>query len=100
MMRLVNDVNSLNDLLTNGLINVINDFIMLIANRYHVQYECASYTGIVSPVAGSVAIMFGLRSVIRERWQIVRQKNSNMNACRRKHIRYACYSGLCAGRRE
>jgi len=31
MMRLVNDVNSLNDLLTNGLINVINDFIMLIA---------------------------------------------------------------------
>ena len=30
MMWLVNDVN-LNDLLTNGLINVINDFIMLIA---------------------------------------------------------------------
>ncbi len=87
MMRLVNDVNSLNDLLTNGLINVINDFIMLIAIiviMFSMNVRLTLVSFLLLPAL--VAIMFGLRSVIRERWQIVRQKNSNMNAYLQENI--------------
>ena len=75
MMRLVNDVNSLNDLLTNGLINVINDFIMLIAIiviMFSMNVRLTLVSFLLLPAL--VAIMFGLRSVIRERWQIVRRR--------------------------
>ena len=87
MMRLVNDVNSLNDLLTSGLINVVNDFIMLIIIviiMFSMNVRLTLMSFILLPAL--VAIMFGLRQIIRERWQIVRQKNSNMNAYLQENI--------------
>lgn len=87
MMRLVNDVNSLNNLLTSGLINVINDFVMLIVIviiMFSMNVRLTLMSFILLPAL--VAIMFGLRQIIRERWQIVRQKNSNMNAYLQENI--------------
>jgi len=87
MMRLVNDVNSLNNLLTSGLINVVNDFVMLIVIviiMFSMNVRLTLMSFILLPAL--VAIMFGLRQIIRERWQIVRQKNSNMNAYLQENI--------------
>lgn len=81
MMRLINDVNSLNDLLTNGLINVLNDFVMLaaiIGIMFSMNTRLTLISFILLPALA--ALVFGLRNLIRRRWQIVRQKNSNMNA--------------------
>jgi len=81
MMRLINDVSSLNDLLTNGLINVLNDFVMLaaiIGIMFTMNVRLTLISFILLPAL--LALVFGLRNVIRKRWQIVRQKNSNMNA--------------------
>lgn len=81
MMRVINDVNSLNDLLTNGLVNVLNDFVMLfaiMAIMFSMNVQLTLISFILLPAL--LALVFGLRNVIRRRWQIVRQKNSNMNA--------------------
>ncbi|MBZ4666395.1 ABC transporter ATP-binding protein [Mahella sp.] len=87
MMRLINDVNSLNDLLTNGLINVLNDFVMLaaiIGIMFSMNTRLTLISFILLPAL--MALVFGLRNVIRHRWQIVRQKNSNMNAYLQENI--------------
>ena len=66
---------------------MINDFIMLIAIIV-IMFSMIVRLTLVSflLLPALVAIMFGLRSVIRERWQIVRQKNSNMNAYLQENI--------------
>ncbi len=80
LVRVINDVNSLNDLFTNGIINVLIDvltlvllFIIMIA----VNWKLALIGMCILP--GLLFITMKLRRVMRKRWQAVRVKTSSMN---------------------
>lgn len=81
LIRVVNYVNSLNDLLQNGIINVITDLFSLIC--------IVIYMLIINPRLTLIAMaglpvlllaMYLLKNLQRSRWQKLSQKQSNMNA--------------------
>ncbi len=81
LVRVVNYVNSLSDLLSNGLINLITDFISLfIALGFmlaiNVKLTLISMIGI--PVL--FAVILALKNVQRKAFQALSNKQSNMNA--------------------
>ncbi|AGC67330.1 ABC transporter transmembrane region [Thermoclostridium stercorarium subsp. stercorarium DSM 8532] len=81
IIRVVNYVNSLNDLLQNGIINMMTDLFSLVLIigfmlSINVRLTLVSLTGV--PVL--VAVLFILKKMQRERWQKVSRKQSNMNA--------------------
>jgi len=81
LVRIINDVNSLGDLLTNGIINVLVDFatiIIVIALMLSMDVRLTLITLIAMPVM--MAVIIALKKVIRHRWQAVRRKSSNLNA--------------------
>lgn len=81
LVRVINDVNSLSDLLTNGIINVLTDALTLliaIGLMFSLHRPLALITLTTLPV---MALVIGLlKKSIRIRWQAVRRKASNMNA--------------------
>ncbi|HZJ56985.1 MAG TPA: ABC transporter ATP-binding protein [Clostridia bacterium] len=81
LVRIINDVNSLGDLLTNGIINVLTDFFTLIIAIFIMAYINLRLTLVTLSTVPLLMILVGvLKRRIRRRWQEVRKKNSNMNA--------------------
>jgi ATP-binding cassette subfamily B protein len=81
LVRIINDVNSLSDLLTNGIINVVTDVFTLVvalAFMFSIHFRLALITLTTVPLMFLVVTL--LKRTIRVRWQTVRKKVSNMNA--------------------
>ncbi len=81
LIRVVNYVNSLNDLLQNGIINLFTDlFSLLIITIYlfALNPKLTLYSMIGLPVL--VLVLFLLKKVQRVRWQAVSRKQSNLTA--------------------
>jgi len=81
MVRVINDVNSLNDLFTNGIVNVLIDVLTLFLISFlmfslHVRLTFAA----MAAVPLIIGVIFLTKRYIRLRWQTVRRKISNMNA--------------------
>lgn len=81
IIRVVNYVNSLNDLLQNGIINMMTDLFSLLLIigfmlSINVRLTLVSLVG----VPFLVVVLFILKKLQRERWQKVSRKQSNMNA--------------------
>jgi ATP-binding cassette subfamily B multidrug efflux pump len=81
MVRVINDVNSLMGLFTDGIINVLIDcatiFVILgLMLSLNVKLTLIS----ISTIPLLILIAFKLKRMILTRWQNVRRKSSNMNA--------------------
>ena len=80
LVRVINDVNSLNDLFTNGIVNVLIEcitMIMLLVIMLIVNWKLTLIAMCIIPFL--LLILFKLKRVIRLRWQKVRLKTSTMN---------------------
>jgi len=81
MVRITNDVDNLNELLTSGLIQVINDIItllMIMGVMIYMSWKLALFSFIILPVLFYIALV--LRNYVRESWRDVRKKKATMNA--------------------
>lgn len=81
LVRIINDVNSLGDLLTNGIINVLTDvatLIFVVFFMFSLDVKLALIVMTTMPLMAIVVL--GLKNVMRRRWQKVRVKSSSMNA--------------------
>ncbi len=81
IIRVVNYVNSLNDLLQNGIINMMTDMSSLILIigfmlSMNVRLTLVSLAGV--PLL--LVVLYVLKNIQRVRWQKVSRKQSNMNA--------------------
>ncbi|MBR3928459.1 MAG: ABC transporter ATP-binding protein [Clostridia bacterium] len=80
LVRVINDVNSLNDLFTNGIVNVLVDcltLVILLAIMLVVNWKLTLISMCIMPFL--LFILFKLKRVMRKRWQRVRVKTSSMN---------------------
>ncbi len=80
LVRVINDVNSLNDLFTNGIVNVLVDcltLIILIVVMLVVNWKLTLISMCIMPFL--LLILFKLKRMMRKRWQRVRVKTSSMN---------------------
>ena len=87
LIRVVNYVNSVSELLSNGLINVILEifnliFIVIFMFSVDVQLSLVVVTGV--PIL--VVFMFWIKSKQRKAWRAVSNKNSNLNAYLQENI--------------
>lgn len=87
IVRIVNDIEQLNNLFTNGIVNVLTEFTMLgvaavIMLVIHPQLALVTFA-VVPPF---MVIMFFTRNYIRDKWRAVRQKNSNLNGYLHENI--------------
>ncbi len=81
MVRITNDVDNLNQLLTSGLIQVINDLVtlvMIMGVMIYMSWRLALFSFIILPVLFYIALV--LRNYVRESWRDVRRKKATMNA--------------------
>ena len=80
LVRVINDVNSLSDLFTNGIVNVLIEcltLIMLLIIMLAVNWKLTLIGMCIVPIL--LLILFKLKRTMRKKWQIVRMKSSNMN---------------------
>ncbi|MDD3243540.1 MAG: ABC transporter ATP-binding protein [Eubacteriales bacterium] len=80
MVRVINDVNSLNDLFSNGIVQVLIDVItlvLLLGVMLFANWKLTLAGLCILPFL--LLILFRLKRVIRRNWQRVRNKTSNMN---------------------
>lgn len=80
LVRVINDVNSLNDLFVNGIVNVLVDcmtLVLLLVIMFAVNWKLTLISMCIMPLL--IFIMFKLKRVMRLRWQRVRMKTSSMN---------------------
>ena len=87
LIRVVNYVNSVSDMLSNGLINVILEtfnliFIIVFMMIVDVEMSLVVLCGV--PVLA--AFMFWIKQKQRKAWQMVSNKNSNLNAYLQENI--------------
>jgi len=81
LVRILNDINSLQELFTNGVINLLMDIILLIGIfviLLTLSPELALAVLVVIPVMFFIST--ALRRKIRKSWQIVRLKQSKLNS--------------------
>lgn len=81
IVRVMNNVNSLQNLLENGIINIITDFVTLVVLlliMLQLHWRLTLITLSVFPIL--VLIIFYIKTRIRRGWQNVQKKNSNLNA--------------------
>lgn len=81
MVRITNDVQNLNELLTVRLVQVLNDFFtlgLIIVVMLRMDWRLALMSFIVLPVLIYLAVF--LRNKVRQRWRDVRRKRANLNA--------------------
>lgn len=81
LVRITNDVNSLQDLFTNGVINLLMDLLMLvgiIVILFVLSPQLTLAVMIILPIM--FLISTGLRRKIRRSWQLVRLKQSQINS--------------------
>lgn len=80
LVRVINDVNSLNDLFTNGIVNVLIEcftLVLLLAIMLCVNWQLTLIALGILPVL--FFIIFKIKREMRKRWQITRSKTSNMH---------------------
>ncbi|MGI6173727.1 MAG: ABC transporter ATP-binding protein [Christensenellales bacterium] len=80
LVRVINDVNSLNDLFTNGIVNVLVDcltLVFLLVIMLAVNWKLTLISMCILPVL--VFLAFKVKREMRKRWQVVRMKRSAMN---------------------
>ncbi len=80
LVRVINDVNSLNDLFTNGIVNVLIEcltLIMLLLIMLFINWKLTLIGLSIIPLL--LILLFKIKRVMRQRWQVVRMKTSNMN---------------------
>ncbi len=80
MVRVINDVNSLNDLFTGGIINVLVDcltLVLLVGIMLVINWQLTLVA--LASMVFLVAIILVLRTRMRKSWQVVRTKTSTMN---------------------
>ena len=80
LVRVINDVNSLNDLFTNGIVNVLIEcltMVLLLVIMLVVNWKLTLIAMCILPIL--IFIMFKLKREMRKRWQRVRMKTSSMN---------------------
>jgi len=80
LVRVINDVNSLNDLFTNGIVNVLVDcftLVILLVIMLAVNWKLTLISMCIMPFL--LFILFKLKRAMRKRWQRVRVKTSSMN---------------------
>ncbi|NLG23890.1 MAG: ABC transporter ATP-binding protein, partial [Clostridiales bacterium] len=80
LVRVINDVNSLNNLFTNGIVNTLIDcltLVILTVLMLFVNWKLTLIGMCIIPLL--VLIMFRLRRAMRLRWQTVRNKTSAMH---------------------
>lgn len=81
LVRVVNYVNSLSDLLSNGIINFITDLMTLVFIIIFMLLMDLKLTGICMiglPIL--IGVVFLIKNAQRKAWQIVSSKQSNLNA--------------------
>ena len=80
LVRVINDVNSLNDLFSNGIINVIVECLTLVLLLVIMLVVDLRLTLIALCILPFLAFaIFKLKRVIRHRWQVQSIKNSTLN---------------------
>ena len=80
LVRVINDVNSLNDLFTNGIVNVLIDcftLVLLLIIMLCINWQLTLLALCIIPVL--FLIIFKIKREMRKRWQITRMKTSNMH---------------------
>ncbi len=81
IVRIVNDIETLNNLFTNGIVNVFTEFSMLIvaaSMMFIIHPGLAMVTLATVPVF--MTLLFVTRNMIKREWRFVRKKLSNLNA--------------------
>ncbi|MCT8139769.1 ABC transporter ATP-binding protein [Anaerobacillus sp. CMMVII] len=81
LVRITNDVNSLQDLFTNGVINLLMDLLMLggiIVILFFLSPQLTLAVMVILPLMFFIST--GLRRKIRRSWQLVRLKQSQINS--------------------
>ncbi|WP_332631070.1 ABC transporter ATP-binding protein [Halalkalibacter flavus] len=81
LVRVINDVNSMQDLFTNGVVNLLMDIVMLVGIiiiLFTLSPELAILILIVLPIMFFISTK--LRRKIRRSWQTVRVRQSKMNS--------------------
>ena len=80
LVRVINDVNSLNDLFSNGIINVIVEALTLVLLLVIMLFVDLRLTLIALCILPLLAFaIFKMKRMIRKRWQMQSIKNSTMN---------------------
>ncbi len=80
LVRVINDVNELDNLFSSGLINMLIEcltIVLLLVIMLVVSWQLTLIGLSILPLL--LFITFKLRRVMRKRWQVVRSKRSNMN---------------------
>lgn len=81
LARIIGDVNSLNNLFTMSVTNLIPDIAMIIATSAIMFSLNAKLALIALSTLPFLAVtLFSIQTISRKRWQIVRKKNSTLNA--------------------
>ncbi|ACM59210.1 ATP-binding cassette subfamily B protein [Caldicellulosiruptor bescii] len=81
IVRIVNDVNTLNNLFTNGIVNVITDMSSLVLAAiimFSINPKLAIVTFAALPIF--LVVLFTTRNAIKRNWRTVRRKIANLNA--------------------
>ncbi|MBD1381312.1 ABC transporter ATP-binding protein [Metabacillus arenae] len=81
LVRIMNDINSLQELFTNGVINLLMDFLLLIGIiviLFTLSPELTIAIMIILPIMFFIST--NLRKKIRRSWQMVRLKQSKLNS--------------------
>ncbi|WP_026526893.1 ABC transporter ATP-binding protein [Butyrivibrio sp. VCD2006] len=87
LVRVVNYVNSVSDMLSNGLINLILEFLNLIFIVAFMLYVDVQLSLVVlAGVPILMFFMFWIKNKQRVAWQMVSNKNSNLNAYLQENI--------------
>lgn len=81
MVRIVNDVNTLSNLFTNGIVNVLTELAKLVVASMMmiiIHPKLALVTLATAPIF--MTLLFLTRNAIKRRWRMVRVKLSNLNS--------------------
>ncbi|WP_026523611.1 ABC transporter ATP-binding protein [Butyrivibrio sp. MB2005] len=87
LVRVVNYVNSVSDMLSNGLINLVLEFlnlIFIVAFMLYVDIQLSLV--VLAGVPILMVFMFWIKNRQRKAWQAVSNKNSNLNAYLQENI--------------
>ncbi|HOJ92729.1 MAG TPA: ABC transporter ATP-binding protein [Dictyoglomaceae bacterium] len=81
LARIIGDVNSLNNLFTMLITNLIPDIAMIIATSV-IMFSLNPKLAIAGlfTLPFLIIVLFSIQIISRKRWQLVRKKNSNLNA--------------------
>lgn len=87
LIRVVNYVNSVSDMLSNGLINVVLEMInLLLIVIFMLAVDVQMSLVVMCGVPILAAFMFWIKNRQRKAWQMVSNKNSNLNAYLQENI--------------